>query len=327
MIDAFAAETHHLRHLLPVWRALPDPLRGTMHITSRLQAIVTPSDNATVRQLNMRNSPNPILIAAYGDYQRVNPRPVILMEHGAGQTYPTPHAHYAGGPNRERAILFINPSQRTADLNSAQYPTIPSVAVGCPALDEHLSLPIPSRTPPTIGITFHADLTVFPETRSGFSEFFPAIKLLMDAGFDVLAHAHPRLFRRAASFYDKQNIPYTSNLIDIYHRASVLVVDNSSVGFELAALHRPIVWMSPSFYRRDISLPPRFWGALVLGEHAQSPEEVPAAVTRALQPVSSELQLERDRFLTTVYAHRDGSSTQRAVEAIVAVVNGGGINL
>ena len=318
MIDAVASEPQYLTHILPIWRALPSSIRGTLYTVNRLLHLCGDLNFST------RPSPhrilNPTIVASYGDYKRAVNRPIIFVEHGSGQTYPNApdHSAYSGGAGRERVILFINPSPTVANRNLARYPDIACAVVGCPALDE-FHPPRSPTTPGLVAITFHSDLRLAPESASAFREFYPGIQALASTSIPLLGHGHPRIYRRLKPFYDRWGIPSTPDRREVMARASVLIADNTSLAFEFASLSRPIVWMTPTFYRRDITAWPRFWDGLILGEHATCPDELPDAITRALAPVPSTLQHDRDNFIDTVYAVRDGSASSRAVDAILSL--------
>lgn len=319
-IDCIVSEHQYWNHLSPIWAALPDSQRGTLYISTMLAKRCADEGVEAVQRRAPVKSPNPTLVASYGDYHTSPQRTVIYVEHGSGQTYSGVESPaYSGGPGRDRTLLFICPNQTVADRNLLTYPHIPVAVVGCPALDR-FHPPRPPLSPSTIAITFHSDIRLVPESASSFQEFHTALPILRDAGFEVLGHAHPRIYRRLKPFYDAAGIRSTPHLSVVMEEAGVMAGDNTSAMFEFASLSRPVVWMSPSFYRRDVIAWPRFWHALVLGEDTTSPEQLPAAVTRALEPVSDEVHATREAFLDTLYPARDGGATSRAIQAIMEVL-------
>lgn len=322
MIDAYASFPHYLSHIVPIWHALDESIRGTFYIASSLVADAQ-HHGIEAQQGRPSSTRNPIIVAAYADYRSNSSRPVIFVEHGAGQVYSERENNpsYSGGAMRDRVVLFICPNETVAGRNQARYPTIPVAIVGCPRLDAYY--PIPPRIPHdplVVAFAFHADYSIAPETRSAFRQFHTAIPLVRDAGYHVIGHAHPRLYRRVAPVYAKYGVDHTEDPDEVLGRADCLVVDNSSFGFEAAAVGVPIVWMSPTFYRREVKQWPRFWDALVLGPEATRAEGVLAAVTEALAPVSLDVQSTRDNFLSTIYSYRDKQASHRAAEAIMAVI-------
>lgn len=320
-IDAYSSRPHYLAHIAPIWNALPDLLRGKFHVPQRLVKDAQRHGIATT-QHPLRMNGTPTIVASYSDYRAAHHRPVIFVEHGAGQTYRDvpDHPAYSGGRGRERVILFICPSDTVATRNHLKYPRAVSVAVGCPRIDQFLPvIPHPRSSPPVVAFTFHAHYALVPETESSYRYFLPVLDLVRNAGYQVLAHGHPNLYRRLVPTYARRGLSHTADPDEVFRKADVLCVDNSSLGFEAAAVSIPIVWLSPPTYRRDVHHGLRFWNALVLGQHAESVEEVVPAIASALAPISPELQQTRDNYLDTVYAHRDGLSAQRAAEAIMQV--------
>lgn len=267
---------------------------------------------------------HPIIVAGHCDYQMTGRREVIFVEHGAGQSYSPDvfHAAYSGGPDRDRVKIFICPNEVVAKRNSVAYPDASATVVGSPRLDRfHPAQPKPVSDPATIAFAWHADLRVCPEAASAFREFHSAIPMLVDQGYEVIGHGHPRILARLVPFYNKYGVRVVGDA-EVLERADVLVLDNSSIGFEFASLGRPVVWMSPTFYRRSVTAWPRFWDALILGEHAESPDEVPGAVERALVPIAADTAEARERFISSVYSARDGQASIRAASAIEELTYG-----
>lgn len=325
VVDAYASFPHYFAHIAPIWRELPDDLRGTFYISRYIanDPLVQTFNCRPIASQRLSRQSNPIIVSAYSDYRVTGRAPVIFVEHGAGQTYVNQpgNSSYSGGRHRDRAILFICPNDRVALNNQTRYPHIPTAVVGCPRLDDHHLSPLRLRkSPPTIAFTFHAHYGISPETRSTFNHFRSAVLAVRSLGYPVLGHAHPRAYPKISAFYSQHEIPHTADPDEVLSTADCLVVDNSSFGFEAASIGIRIVWLSPPFYRRDVTQWPRFWDALVLGEEATTASEVPEAITRALRPVDGDLLQLRDNFLSSVYKHRKGDSASRAAEAIVGVL-------
>jgi len=258
----------------------------------------------------------PILVASYSDLRLCRQRQAIFVEHGSGQTYlGVDEAAYSGGPDRDNVVLFLCPNSTVAARNADRYPGARSIAVGCPRLDYwHTRPPQARSTPPVVAFTWHADLNLVPETRNGFRHFSPAVTATRDAGYTVLGHAHPRFFRRIEGWYAQHGIEAVATLDEVFARADILVADNTSAAFEFASLDRPIVWLTPPHYRRDVHHGLRFWDALVLGPEATRPEDVPDAIKQAITEYRP-----HDELLDGLYAGRDGAATKRAVEAILTL--------
>jgi len=325
-IDALATRQNYADHIFPIWRALPEQHRGTFYVSSNLATYAAAAGIPAV-QGRVPTRPNiPILVAAFSDLRAAPHRPVILQEHGSGQTYSdSDDGSYAGGRGRDSVVLFLCPSERIAALNLARYPSAHAAVVGCPKLDPFLPAPPPRPLPtsPIVVFSTHANIHINSETRSGARHFLPAIPILLAAGYRVVGTAHPRIYSRLRRAYDHLGIDHTDSFDEVLRTADSYVVDNSSSGFEFYAAHqRGLVWCSPPHYRRDVHHGLRFWDALILGGHATTPEEVPAAVAAALTPPSPELAAARDSFIRSVYHHLDGRSSTRAAAAIVAYLEG-----
>lgn len=287
MIDAYASEPHYRDHIAPVFDALPEGLRGSWS----------------------RRGAGPVIVAGYKDILAVGDRPVILMEHGAGQTYGGGHPSYAGGRGREGVKLFLCPSERVAEANRARYRMTPAVVVGCPKLD---ALREVKPEPGTVGFAWHWNAQVCPESRSALRHYAGALEEFAQR-FPTIGTAHPRIAAAAEKIYANAGIEYV-DAAGLFARAELLVVDNSSIGWEFIALDRPVVWANAPWYRRDIHHGLRFW------EHADimvdEPQQLEAAITEA-QEDAPEHRLRRRAIADAVYGYRDGSSTDRAAAAIV----------
>lgn len=254
--------------------------------------------------------PYPVIAAGYRDILAVKPRPVILIEHGAGQTYGAGNPSYPGGRNRETVALFICPSDRVADLNRERYPEVPAVAVGSPVMDYYHRNP--SRPEPDIvGVAFHWNALVAPEARTALPHYAQAIAELASER-TVVGHGHPRMEKVLRKFYLEHGITWVS-LDEIYRRAEVLVVDNSSVGWEFLSLDRPVVWLNAPWYRRRVNYGLRFWDYADAGVQVDEPHELPFAITEALMDTH---RARRREVVADIYAYTDGRASERAARAI-----------
>ena len=134
MIDAYASQSHYHDHIWPIWEQLDDVGRFIVHRSL---------ENLRAHDLVGAAPPpdrTPIIVAGTSDLMKVARRPVVFVEHGAGQTYTTAHPGYAGGPGRGRVGLFLCPNETVADKNKKTYPKASSVVVGSPRVEWLLSL-------------------------------------------------------------------------------------------------------------------------------------------------------------------------------------------
>lgn len=338
MIDLLAFEPHFLDHLAPVWRALPEELRGIPNVDETLAdraarllsvgdqvgAIVVHDGRAvrkTVRYPAARPGAGPTaLVASYGDIKvgrRLGYRRFAFLEHGAGQAYVGDRRHrrhgsYAGGEDRDDVELFLVPNGYAADLWRGAYPDARVEIVGCPKLDE-----LPAREPgpaPVVALAFHWDFHAIAETRSALGHYLPALPDLARR-FRLIGHGHPRYADTLARTYRRLGIEYVPEFDEVCRRADVLVADNSSVLFEFAATGRNVVVLNAPWYRRNVEHGLRFWSAAGVGANVSDPSFLPAAVAYALSD-DEVLRLAREDALRLVYTYRDGGA-RRAADAIV----------
>jgi CDP-Glycerol:Poly(glycerophosphate) glycerophosphotransferase len=322
VIDCYVSRRHYLSHVAPVWGALPSEQRGTLYVGGRLvgdaavQVLGAISKNMTLL------SPGPrVLVASQMDYQQVaQRRRVVYMQHGSGQSYggdPDPAvnraASYAGGDNQDRTDLFLMPGPHPAQRCRERYPHIPVEEIGCPALDRWLNDPPLAAKEPLIALAWHwENNSLCPESRTALPHFRSALPGLMDR-YAVIGHGHPRAKGLAESVYAPLGIPWV-DYETVMTFASVLVTDNSSIGWEFMATGRPVVWLTPPWYRRDVDHGLRFGPAFKAQGHVEveSPEDLLGAVESVLTspPVMD---------LSGVYSHLDGRSLERAAAAIVAL--------
>lgn len=320
MIHAYASLPHYAEHIEAVWRHLPADLAGVRYSpVGREWRGWVPAG---------RGRPplgEPILVAGFADALVMRPRPVVLLEHGAGQSYADPHAassgSYAGGDGLEHALLFLCPSETVADRWRARYPSTPAVAVGCPKLDPwHLGRRAGTTgLEPVVAVTFHWDCPLVPETRSSWSYWEPALPKLAAAlavaGGSLLGHGHPRLWGAVERVYRRtEGIEPVERLADVLDRADLLIADNTSALYEFASLGRPVLVLNHPHYRRDVEHGLRFWSH-VPGYAIDRPDELLLGVRRALEDAPEDRAL-RERAVAHAYAYTDGRAGERAATAI-----------
>lgn len=300
-VDAFASLPHYRAHLEPIWKALPEQLRGEFTRRPSLTG-------------------GPVLVAAYRDAHFMRRRPRILCEHGVGQSYrDVDNPSYAGGRGHEGTILFIVPNEQAAARWRRAYPDIPVAVTGSVRL-EHLqqfgksganySRDIPSR--PVVAISFHFNLPLVPETRWAFAEYRDHLKALT-RDFTLLGHGHPRAWRRLEPFWARIGVEPVQSFDEVLARADLFVCDNSSALYEFSATGRPVVALNASHYRRDVDHGLRFWDA-VPGFQCDDPALLGETIRRAIdEPFPSGPIV--DEVLGT------GGGAERAADAIAAVLD------
>ncbi len=319
-VHGYACLPHYAAHLAPILEALPDRLRGTLW----------GPHGVPLRSPSLLDPDAVVLVAGFNDGRRFAGRPVVLVEHGAGQSYPgdprsAHHPSYSGGNEWDHAVGFVCPSDAVADRWRSRYPDTPAVAVGSPLLDRWHRVE-PCRTTSTvIAFTFHWDCPLIPETRSAWKDYSRQLPALVDRfrrlGYGVVGHSHPRWGRFLRDAWTRMGVPVAEGMADLIEGgASVLVADNTSALYEFAAVtDRPVVALNAAGYRKDVHHGLRFWDA-VPGVEVDHPDELPSAIVAALLD-EPDLADRRRHAVTTAYAAVDGQAAVRAAAAVAAIVD------
>lgn len=319
-VDGYVQEPHYAEHLWPIIQALPPERRGLIYAPRNIVQDIVRGWPWITAVVGYAPSPSsaPCLVGGYQDlpYSR---RPKVLVQHGAGQTYIGVNSpSFAGGPGHEAADLFLCPNESTAALEHARYGK-PAYAVGCPKLDAWAAVP-PSGAG-AVAVTFHwfqhvKTLTGDPMPEAGWAwetwrDRIAALAKLRP----VLGHAHPRARRELENWWPSVGIEYVPAARDLLDRADALVVDNTSLGYEWAALDRHTVWL------RGWDWPHTLHG-LRFGDPLPGPEMPANATVEELSEAIDAADLLRWQFARAevgarVYAVPPGGSAVRAA-AIIA---------
>lgn len=332
MIDCYASQPQYVEHLAPIWRALPDDLRGTF-MASGMAAHRATQLGVRLGQLRRERGVAPLtLVASYMDEQYVRPRPVVLVEHGAGQSYGHDGAHhpaYPGGKSRDAVCLFVCPNEATARRWWDMYPDTPTAVVGCPYLDpwhgDGKRETIVRNDPPLVVFSFHWDCPVVSESRSAFTHYMEELKRLAkmtpeERGFQMAGHAHPRA-TDVMAFWRKWDVRYMDRFAEVLDYADMFVADNTSCLFEFASTGRPVVVLNAPWYRRDVHHGQRFWEWADVGVQVGDPEYLLGGTRLALH--HDTWAQRRQAVVEQVYAYTDGHAAERAVAAIVSTYDEG----
>lgn len=323
MLDFSATWPHYVDHVAPIWHALeperlgtfaanPRPLAGTS-ATQRAKELGIP----TARHLPRKDTP--CLVPGWSDLLAVGRRPLVWLEHGAGQTYIGQKWASPDHPAFGRVGLFLVPSERVADHYRAHHPAARYAAVGCPRLDRWLGWR-PANRVPVVAVTSHWTDTSrqIPEISGAWPEYRRAFLALADQGrgrFEVIGHGHPKEQAKLRPLWEEAGVEFVADWEAVLERADLLVGDNTSALFEFAATGRPVVVVNASTYRRDVHHGLRFWECSTVGLNVWTPGALYLGVLGGLEDPKV-TQRERRRVSTTVYAHLDGSATAAAVQAI-----------
>lgn len=319
MIDALATEPHFLDHIAPVWRRLP--AGGTLWVTPDLEPRAATLGLAGVDAGPVPPAATPTLVASYGDLRRARRslRPVVLMEHGAGQAYAgieSTCGSYVGSADRDGVVLALVPNEPAAARHRAAHPELPTVVIGSPHLDELATIPAPVDGPPAI--SFHWDCDLVPETRSAWPEYGWELPGLAAAYPGAIGHAHPRLWPTCSGWMRGAGLDTVADFTDVVARAGCYVVDNSSTLFTFAALDRPVVVLNSCHFRRNVHHGGRFWDWADVGVQCDHPGDLVDAIAEA-QRDSAGIATRRREVSAEVYPYR-GDAADRAVAALDEVL-------
>lgn len=307
MIYAYASESHYRDHLTPITDLFVSKGTGKGRL---IQYVDTPVGLPAGSW---------VLVAGRRDARKAKQHRTILIEHGAGQHYGID----AGGPEtpHTNVELFIAPNQTVADRGKTLFPNAERVSIGSPHV-EHLhgwrDSWIGERVPV---IAFHWDSTVAPEARSAFGHYQGILPRLADAFPDMIGHCHPRQTNLIKPVYEKAGIVFDGDWVRLARRTSVLIVDNSSIMWEAAALDIPIVVLNAPHYRRDVNHGLRFWDHADVGSQVNDPDQLAEAITWTLQNPGTSKKA-RAAAAATVYAQPYPGATLRAIAAIQHVASG-----
>ena len=336
MVYAFiATHEHWIDHLGPVWRALPEALQGPFYTPNIEYAEARGIAASQLPTWPKFNRADRVVICGEADRRRVSTVPTIRFEHGCGISYggvvPVPpgaprrslqamatHHSYAGGRGQRNVVAFCNPNTYSNDRWVAAYPNVPSVIVGSPKMDPWHRRTYERNAVPVVAVSFHADFTACPETRSTFDYYRSAlIDLAKRRDIRVVAHVHPRARAMVEETY--RDLEYLPTFDEVLEQADVYVVDNSSTLYEFASTDRPVVILNAPFYRRDVHHGLRFWEHSDIGPTCETPRDLCAAVDLAIvdpEPYPTR----RARASEVIYPHR-GEATARAAEALMGMAH------
>lgn len=282
-----------------------------------------------------------IVVAGHSDYQQSPNRPVVLLEHGAGQSYRLPngepdlHPSNPGGRHRERAVLFLCTNESVAERNLARYPGAKVAVIGSPRLESLVesrqarAVTLVNQPPrvghqgrtPVIALSFHwaNPQSNIPEAGTAWPHYRDVLPELARR-FQVIGHGHPRAMRSLVPWYEAHGIEVVPDFAEVIARAEVFACDNSSAIFEAAACGIPVVLLNCPAYRREVEHSLRFWELSSVGVQCDEPAELVGAIREALQDSPARAQ-NRQRAVAQVYPVRTGGAAI-AVAAILEALEG-----
>lgn len=321
MISAWCLKTPYLDHLVPVWKALPEDRRGSVYVSEQCLDYAERLGLAARRFREYERQAGPLVIFSRAEFRRLpTGSPVVFIEHGVG-------ANYDG-----RSHLAAITSQRAAQIMALL--TTPAQAeahrrifgdrvheVGCPKLDAwagYRHRRHRRHRPPVVAFSHHWDQRMYPETRSAWPWDAEAWEQVIAGGrYTVLGHKHPGDPRDIEGWCREHGIEFVERFDDVLRRADLYVADNTSTLYEFAATGRPVVVLSPPWYRRDVHHGARFWEHLP-GLECAIPDHLEACIAEALEDVPARRAL-RELALEAVYGPLDGRATERAVAVLLQI--------
>ena len=158
------------------------------------------------------------------------------------------------------------------------------------------------------GSTFTPDL-------SGAEALFPEIKRLSQTGqWQWLVTLHPKMASETVARYrslESENLSFhgTGSVLELLHRADVIVSDNSSILQEFLLLKKPVV----TYKNRDPQ-------ACMI--NITRPGDLEGAIRQALAPVDSLLNA-IEAYGPTMTPFLDGASSERVLDAVEEMIQGG----
>ena len=334
-VDFYAQQPHYLDHLLPIWNLLPEEKRGKFYVPSIFlhnhdidMKEYGNNKNCDVTVIQEQIS-SPLIVAGGISRKDIGNSPLILVNHGAGQSYilnnQKRHSSYAGGENRDNVVLFIQPNTYAANLDGNKYPKSQQAVVGSCKLDKwhqkKLDGKIKKRSKiPVVAISFHWDCMLCPETKSTWEYYRSALPMLshknISQTWKILGHGHPAIMSQLMPIYKKYGIEIVEDFESVMERADLYIMDHMSTLYEFASTGRPVVVLNAPWYRKKIEHGLRYWECADVGINVEHRDELESAIKYALKD-PLEQKMKRERALSKVYAYRDGMATERAVNAIV----------
>lgn len=313
-VDFWCSRSHYVDHTAPIWHALPQGYRGRFQVADT--GLVRHAASLGIKaELQTRNPPfGPIVFCSRSELRRIpgRLRPMIFAEHGCGQTYEG-HGHLP--PMPDIVLVVTNPS--AGAVMKADHPHARVVATGPVKLDSLLGLPRKTPSdPPCVAVSHHWDQLNYPETRSAWPWDKAAWEAVVASGrWHIIGHAHPADGRDMARWWASLGVEVVEDFAQVIERADMFACDNSSTLYEFAALDRPVVVLSPPYYRRDVDHGLRFWSH-VPGAQVSRPEDLPAVLEEAWADSDARATLRREA-VEACYGRLDGQAAQRAARAIV----------
>jgi len=323
---------HYIDHMVPVWFALPESVRGQFAVCSiqlgnrLLDYGIEPTvyRNGPALLNALQREKRLTLVAGHGETAGLDTtgRPNAILMHGVGFNFDpekTLSCYPGTKHNRRNTVLMLLTNERIAQVERDANPHVRVMTVGCPKLDKwHRQPPKPRADPPTIAFAFHWRCRVAPEAGTAWSHYQDTLPEVAKQ-FHVLGHGHPHIIDRLTPQYQSMGIEVVRDLDEVFERADLLCFDATSAGYEFASLDRPVVVLNAPWYRRGVNFGLRFWDHADVGVQVDEPGDLIAGIRAALED-SPNLQENRHAATTYAYEFTDGHCAERAAKAIMEVL-------
>lgn len=316
-IDAFATMDHWFDHVAAVWRHLEPHERGTFFMGSYDCCGAASRNDVVAEARHPTRTDRPILVASWADASRAlrMQRPVILMEHGIGQSFNVDHASYSGAVEHKALRLRLVPNEQAAERHrNSKARKVPVEVIGCPKMDDLVTLDPPCSDTVALSNHWGDGKTLVPEMSGAWFQWHKHYAAIPQAFPGALGHAHPKLWPKMNQTIEGLGFEPVRYFTDVCRRASVYVCDGVSTLYEFAALDRPVVVLNPPHYRKDVNHGGRFWDWADVGVQVDDPGDIVDAITEARRDLPA--QRDRRREITAEVFPFLGASGLRAVSAL-----------
>lgn len=305
ILHAYCSEFHYANKLVPIWNALPTELKGEFVLHPRLDGLVQGA------RIGSPNQDGVMLVASHKDSQWAKHK-FIYVEHGAGQSY-APQQWYSNA-HRNNMLAALVPGPYCAAKTMQANPNVPVLMIGAPHLKN-----VTRTEPNAIAFAWHWRCSVSLEAGTAFDEYAEAMVQVASVR-KVIGTGHPRIFGEVNEVYKQCGIESVERSGDVLERAAILVVDNSSIMYEAAALDIPVVLMNSQNYRKDREWGLRFWEALP-GPQVDSPAELLPMLELMIAGGYQEWAERRQGVTTYVYGEDPFGSLPAAVAQLEEIVS------
>ncbi len=222
-----------------------------------------------------------------------------------------------GGRYPERGLFDLYCTRNPAETDllqplAEQRGYFRAVETGWLKLDSLLNYPVRAGTYNRPQILF---ASTFTPRLSAAEDLYPEIqRLSQHSTWQWLITLHPKMAPATVAKYQalaNANLSFfgTEHVIELLHRADVMVSDNSSVLQEFLILKKPVV----TFNNR---------APLDCMLNITEPAQLQPAIERALAPGAA-LQAAIRAYGPAITPHLDGTSAKRVLKAVIAMLDGG----